>query len=182
MDKGQIKGLLSPLLERFRLKNISRLIRGKSVLDCGCGRATLRDYIAKEIYYAGIEKDKNIDIPKGIKVYYLDLDKEFSIKEKFDNIVLSEVIEHLKNPEKTLLKLRSLLTKDGQIIITTSIPIRYKFHALTSMLRLTDKEAEEEHQQLLSKKNLLELAKKTGLKVKAYKKTELWTKQNIILR
>ena len=45
--------------------------------------------------------------------------KQKKIKKKFDYIIFSHVIEHLKNPIKVLKKLRGILKKNGILLIET---------------------------------------------------------------
>ncbi|MEM2416175.1 MAG: methyltransferase domain-containing protein [Nitrososphaerota archaeon] len=39
--------------------------------------------------------------------------------ESFDSVAILEVIEHLKNPEKTLEEIHRVLKKGGQVIVST---------------------------------------------------------------
>lgn len=180
MNKGQINGLISPMLERSRLRNIAKYIHGPKILDVGCGRCSLRDYV-KGFEYHGIEKDVSIDVPEGTTIFYCNIEDKIDGIGKYDSIVLSEVIEHLKDPGKAISKLKEHLKENGIIILCTSIPLRYKMHKYTSIIGLTDKEAEDEHKSLLGKKEIYRLAEENGLEVKKYARTELWTKQIAIL-
>lgn len=110
----------------FQSKNI---MKNKTVLDLGCGAGRLClyaskyakhvtgiDYIDKAIEYsnkfAKMCNIKNIDFLLG------DID---SFKEdKYDVIMMAEVLQHVDNPLKTLKKCKKLLNKNGYLII--SIP------------------------------------------------------------
>ncbi len=181
MSKGQITGLISPMLEKIRLRNIAKYVNGQKVLDIGCGRCALMSYL-KNAEYQGIERDRAIDNPNNAKIHYLDIEKDIlSSIGKYDSIVLCEIIEHFENPRKVISKLKMHLNKEGTIIISTSIPIRYKIHKYTSIIGLTSREASEDHKSLLGKKELFKLAEDCGLKIMNYAKTELWSKQIIVL-
>ncbi len=182
MTKGQINGLLSPWLERNRIKNILPFIKGRSVLDCGAGRGTLKEYLSSHVQYLGIETDDTIDKAPGTNILIADINNLPTLSEKYDHIILSEIIEHLDEPVKVIKTLSTFLTPQGTIIISVSTPFRYKFHGIASKLGLASKEAEEEHQYFPGKKELYELAQQTGLNVTRYKKTELGTKQIAILQ
>lgn len=180
MNKGQVKGLISPLLERIRLRNIARYVKGRKVLDVGCGRCALRKYLG-DIEYCGLEKDKSIDVPDGVKIFYKDVEGDLDGIGKYDTIVLCEVIEHIENPRRALINLKQHLNNEGIILISTSIPFRYKIHAYTSKIGITDKEAEHEHKTMLTMEGIYRLANEAGLKVRKYVKTEFWSKQTAIL-
>lgn len=183
MNKGQINGLISPILERIRLRNIAMYIKGPKVLDVGCGRCALKYYLGSIEYY-GLEKDKSISIIKDVKIFYCDVESDLESDlvdiGKYDSIVLSEIIEHLEHPKKVILNLKNHLDKNGIIIISTSIPLRYKVHRYTSKIGLTSKEASHEHKSFLGKAEIYKLAKDCDLVVKEYRRTELWTKQIVV--
>ena len=85
------------------------------ILDVGAYNRKLGEQLLKinsKIIY------KSMDIDKSLPHDYYNLD---DINEKFDIIVMSEVIEHLNFEEalNTLQKLRDLLNENGKIIIST---------------------------------------------------------------
>ncbi len=45
----------------------------------------------------------------------------FDIKERYDKIICSELLEHLENPETLLIKLSDMLEDDGEIFFVTAI-------------------------------------------------------------
>lgn len=87
-----------------KLKN--HLKKGIS-LDYGCGQVhALSDILNKNGYLCD----------------YYDLYYYPELKNKtYDNIILIEVFEHLKEPYEEINKLKSLLKKDGKIIIMTKV-------------------------------------------------------------
>ena len=181
MSKGQITGLISPVLERIRLRNIAKYVNGKKVLDVGCGRCSLKKYLGNAEYF-GLERDKEIDVPDKGRIFYHDVEADdLNDIGKYDAIVLCEIIEHFQDPKQVVLKLKKHLNENGTIIISTSIPFRYKIHKYTSMIGLTSKEASHEHKSLLGRDDIYKLATEAGLKVKSYSREELWTKQIAVL-
>jgi SAM-dependent methyltransferase len=52
------------------------------------------------------------------KNYFININKLFNYKKKFDLIVATDVIEHIKNDKKEIIKISNLLKKDGYILIT----------------------------------------------------------------
>jgi methionine biosynthesis protein MetW len=97
--------------ERTRI--FSRLIKpGSSVLDIGCGTGTNLKYLVENnnIIAEGIDISTNaIEIAKnrGIKAWVADTSqKEFILDRKYDYIIISELIEHIPNPEGLLSKIQ----------------------------------------------------------------------------
>jgi len=106
------------------------LKKNANVLDIGCGAGTVCFYIAGKG-----NKVLGFDIsPKAIRAcqessLIMGLNKlakfkvinfpEQTVKEKFDLIIFSEVIEHLQNDNLALKKIYNLLNKAGTLIITT---------------------------------------------------------------
>lgn len=107
----------SPIIEHIR----SFKSEG-SFLDFGCGIGTLL-IEAKKYYHTvlGVEVDDGlIKICKSRKLDVLKkLPENTSMDEKFDVIVLSQVLEHLLEPLTILNKLVKLLKKDGILYINT---------------------------------------------------------------
>jgi SAM-dependent methyltransferase len=49
---------------------------------------------------------------------FININKLHKFKKKFDLIVATDVIEHIKNDKKEIIKISDLLKKDGHILIT----------------------------------------------------------------
>lgn len=82
---------------------------GESGLDFGCGRTHLLQEIMGEM---------------GMKMASYDLyyhPHSALFNQKYDFIVLSEVIEHLREPRETMLFLRGLLHPGGRFFIKTKL-------------------------------------------------------------
>ncbi len=103
---------------------------GKSVLDIGCGAGTLCFYLAnKDNKCVGVDVSdrairfckqtaKNLDLEKRTAFKVINFPRE-SLRQKFDVVILTEVIEHLENDNLALKKIYELLNKDGIAIIST---------------------------------------------------------------
>lgn len=96
------------------------------VLDVGCSTGYYGSYIKKhknaKVYGIEVSDDKNEAMKVLDGVYSFDLDGEWPKgvhDQKYDVIFLGDVIEHLKDPGKTLEKLRSLLAPEGRVYIST---------------------------------------------------------------
>ena len=112
------------ILDQINNRNIKNL----KILDVGCGggiiceplarlgaKVTGIDFAPNNIKAAKIHSKKN-----KLKINYIYKDIEKSkLDEKFDLILMFEVLEHLDNWKKTIKKIKKNLNKNGIIIIST---------------------------------------------------------------
>lgn len=119
------------LLFKYSDKNsphfiVPNLIKQNSlVLDVGCNTGYLGNFLInnKNCVCDGVDFNRDflkVAIENGYrKVYNINLyDSGFSIKEKYDYILLIDILEHLPNPHEILKKLvRENLKKKGTVII-----------------------------------------------------------------
>jgi len=115
-----------------RIIMIANLISVKDkidILDIGCGEGglgiLLKSKYKDRISIFGWDISKTaLEMAKKHydQVKQLDIEEEKNlakvINKKFDYIVVSEVLEHLVNPDDVLEKLKSLLKKNGHFIVT----------------------------------------------------------------
>lgn len=102
---------------QYFLENIEQKSK---ILDIGCGNGFLTKKIAEKAkYIVGIDIDKkNIDFAKrnhnkeNIRYIYGDITK-YNFQENFDVIILSNVLEHIKDRKNLLDKVKGL----GNIIL-----------------------------------------------------------------
>ena len=106
----------------------NRNIKNLKILDVGCGggiiceplarlgaKVTGIDFAPNNIKAAKIHSKKN-----KLKINYIYKDIEKSkLDEKFDVILMFEVLEHLDNWKKTIKNIKKNLNKDGIVIIST---------------------------------------------------------------
>ena len=119
----RIKRKLDNRLFRQLLKSIPH--KSISVLDVGGGSGWLLDEI-KELderveLTQVVDLDSNakqIALQKGHKFFHGKIE-EFTSKEKFDIVILLNLIEHVKNPLLVLEKIKDVLKKEGKILIKT---------------------------------------------------------------
>ncbi len=102
----------------------------EKVLDIGCGAGTLCFYIAsKGIEVLGVdistkainacrESVRNMNLEKISKFKVVNFPEE-SVSGKFDLVIFTEVIEHLRDDKLALKKIFNLLNRGGIAIITT---------------------------------------------------------------
>ena len=115
---------MSYILDQINNRNIRNL----KILDVGCGggiiceplarlgaKVTGIDFAPNNIKAAKIHSKKN-----KLKINYINKDIEKSkLDEKFDIILMFEVLEHLDNWKKTIKNIKKNLNKDGMVIIST---------------------------------------------------------------
>ena len=104
----------------------SRPIR---ILDIGCGDGVLLSLISQNTLakLSGIDQDlKSLQIAKTkVKAKFAKASayKLPFTKNSFNLVIASEVIEHLKTPEKMLKEIKRVLKPKGKVIITTPIKL-----------------------------------------------------------
>lgn len=164
---------------QFVINQLAVSDHSHTVLDVGCGDGVLSYLISKKGFeVTGIDSSKeaikfaqnkcikksNISLLVGT-VYTLP----FADK-SFDNIVCSEVIEHLENPDQLLKEIKRVWNGKGKVVITTPI-------------KLTEKPLDTMHVQEFFCKDLDTLVKKYFKTVKIVKTHPLfWTEfQNATL-
>jgi len=104
---------------------VSFIPKNSFVLDVGCADGKLGEHLKKNLNCTvfGIEKNEfsaNIAKEKIDKVFCIDLEeKKPPIADgTFDVIIFSDVLEHLKEPEKTIAAYRVLLKPTGKIVVS----------------------------------------------------------------
>lgn len=103
--------------------------RKLNILDFGCGTGETSIYLSKNFDHScfGIDySQKRID--KANSYLSPSIDCKFEVgdvneyvektEDKFDVILAFEIIEHLKNSDHIVKKLKNMLTEDGVLIIT----------------------------------------------------------------
>ncbi len=100
-------------------------IKGR-LADLGCGKVPLYGFY-KDYVDEWIGLDWNNRSYKNLKIIEQDLSKKLPFnKSSFDTILLTEVLEHIQNPDKLLSEIYRVLKKGGHVIIT--VPFLYFIH------------------------------------------------------
>jgi len=105
-------------------KNLYIQLIGKSnkILEVGCRSGNLTQFYHEGNDVVGIDVDRNalIEFEKrlSLKSHWVDVDSEDLPFDSgsFDIVVLSEVMEHLRFPQKALAEISRVLRKDGRLI------------------------------------------------------------------
>jgi 2-polyprenyl-3-methyl-5-hydroxy-6-metoxy-1,4-benzoquinol methylase len=166
-------------------KSLLRIIRSlkyNKLCDVGCGPGFLLSGIKNKKLF-GIENDESAvkTASKYARIYKIDLNKKFKIKDKFDVVVCYHVIEHIKNPLTFLLNLKKILKKNGYLILGTpdfdsAMARRYK----NKYRLLHDKT----HISLFSLDSISRLLRKENFEIKLidfpYFDTDYFNKKNLL--
>lgn len=121
------RGFHAPSLGRAKI--ISKYIEPDSkILDIGCGDGTVIEYLSKnnqpkEIVGIDISKRAvNYVRNKGYNAFEIDVLSDnftkFLKSKKFDYIIITEVLEHIQDPEKVITAIKNHFTKS----VFVSIP------------------------------------------------------------
>jgi len=155
------------------------LCRGKTVLNLGCVNHTVEaiDYpsfqhgalskVTKRLVGVDYEPEGVAELQKrGFDVRVGDvqnLDLTSECEDGFDVVVASEIIEHLSNVGLFLDCARKHLSKDGCLVLTT--PHAYGIAFFLEIAVFGEERINEDHTATFSKKNLVHLLDRHGLKV-----------------
>ena len=107
------------------LKEIIELSHG-NVLDIGCGEKPFYKYVKHKVdSYIGLDHPDTPHPKENIDVFSTAYSIPFP-DNHFDIALLTQVIEHLEEPQKALNEINRVLKKDGQLIIAW--PFLYPVH------------------------------------------------------
>lgn len=164
-------GILSAYLKRKRYAVVAEEIVDdkRLVLDIGCGEGGVKEYLPLHTIYYGLDIKSN----KNKNIYACDVTKGFPPKVsnmKFDYIISLAFVEHIKDVASFLGRCKKVLKDDGKIVVTTPHPIGRKVHEIGAALGLFSKEAAEEHEKFLDKRDIESLSFVAGLKLIKYKR------------
>ncbi|TGK48591.1 class I SAM-dependent methyltransferase [Leptospira bouyouniensis] len=163
-----------------RFEFLKNTIRGKDVLDFGCGNGGFlikAKGVSSNCY--GVELERRLQdhfTSNSLKVYS-DLENALQSGQKFDVITSFHVLEHLSDPSDIMVKLALLLKPNGKMIF--EIP-----SATDVLLRLYEsKEFSEftywsQHLYLFNANNLVKLVDKAGLKIHWIKQVQRYPLSN----
>jgi len=121
-----------PQSSHVKIANLIRKMGARKVLDVGCGNGfTLRALGEKwRGTITGIDIDKTLTNSASLKKYrsFISLDinkndvsKEVS-KDYFDLVVLADILEHLKNPQRVLNQVTKVVIPNGYIVVSIPNP------------------------------------------------------------
>jgi len=126
----------------FYYDNLKKLLKGlipanKKVLEIGCGTGDLLNHLKPKYAYGFDISGEMVSIAK---VKYKKSKKlHFSTvwpKKAFDYIFMSDVIEHLEDPQKTFEQISELMNKKSKLVVTMANPIWEPFLMIAEKIKL----------------------------------------------
>lgn len=127
---GYLKNLRRRYIQRKPFLKHTEIVKNVKkdcfILDAGCGQGNLsKMLLEKGCHVVGCDIEKPNFKHKNFTYVKVDLDKKFPFKKRFDVIIFSDVLEHLKNPEK-ILHMAGKITKTIIVSIPNNHFILYK--------------------------------------------------------
>jgi len=105
------------------LRTLARYTRGRRLLDVGCGIGQLLETASDEGWdAAGIDLSETairLCRGRGLSASRTDFFDRSLDAQRFDVIVMSELIEHVPSPQRFLKRAEELLADDGVLYLTT---------------------------------------------------------------
>lgn len=159
------------------LKQISKC---EGILDLGSSNDILFAELKKradEVICVDMTPASEVSIPSDNYIQCnLEKFEELKLEDKYDYIILADVIEHLRNAPEFLEYIKRFLKDDGQIII--SVPniavFVYRLSLLFGRFDYTEKGTlDKTHVYFYTKKTILELVEGLNFKVNAFIPTTL---------
>jgi 2-polyprenyl-3-methyl-5-hydroxy-6-metoxy-1,4-benzoquinol methylase len=147
---------------------------GKRVLDIGCSSAYLaRPLVARGCTVVGIEQDPvAAEEAREVCAEVLVGDAEtidFPFEPtSFDVVLCGDLIEHLRDPERFLARVRPLLRADGRLVLTTPNVANWanRLGLLAGRWRYTDRGIlDRTHLHLFTRATLVETLRRAGYRV-----------------
>lgn len=150
--------------------------QGARILDVGCANGdiavelALRGYVVHGIDFEPerLGRAKRLAVEYGVDVEFTNSSfDEFNDSACFDGIIMGEVLEHFCEPREILQKIKRLLAKEGNVVITApNMPClsnRLKFGLLGVF-----PDNNPEHKYYFDRRRFCELIEGTGFKIRYF--------------
>ena len=159
---------------------------GANILDVGCDNGALLEYLPVFEFYLGLDSQKlvislNKQQNKQANVSFacVNFDDFAWQGPPFNLVVMTAVLEHLEDIYTALSKLKSLITENGLLLITTPSPISRFVIQAGAVFRLFARDSLHEHKNYFRKSDFQHLR---DWKLDTYKRFEFGMNQLVILR
>jgi SAM-dependent methyltransferase len=113
-------------LDKFAQNAALSLPAGATVLDAGAGKGLYKHHFNEQHYESA--DFCQIDKAYGEITYVCDLENIPVESDKYDLVLLTQVLEHLPNPEKVLKELNRVVRPEGELWLST--PLYYEEHEI----------------------------------------------------
>ncbi len=166
------------VLINYRLDAMTPMIKGPKVLEMGCSTGVMTRRLIKKFPVLTVidGSSKYIEYVKKITKaerakFIVSLFEDFETKEKFDDIIIANALEHVENPVYILRKARNWLKKNGRVHIM--VPNANSLHRIIGqkmglIKKVTDFSENDKkigHRRIYTVKLLKKDVGKAGLKV-----------------
>ena len=160
-------------LENWELGEVVHLLKpqkGERILDLGCNTGEFCHLLKSRFSSSPKGIDINRDAIQIAKTKYPSIPFEvkdisqLKEKEEYDGITMIEVIEHLPDPVETLKKAKTLLKREGRLVLSTPNQWAYPFK-IKSLIVGTNLSYDPLHLHEYNPLTLRTLLQKSGLKV-----------------
>jgi 2-polyprenyl-3-methyl-5-hydroxy-6-metoxy-1,4-benzoquinol methylase len=173
-------GILSGALSQWRIRRVLPYLFG-DVLDFGCGRGNLADFVPSS-RYLGVDLDEeSLQIAHASHPHHR-FDRCIGTGCSFDSIALLAVIEHIEQPLELLNEFDSVLREGGSILLTTPHPRSDKIHGFGARIGLFSKEAHEQHVQLYDHEALSRDVAKGKFRIASFQRFMFGVNQLFVLK
>jgi 2-polyprenyl-3-methyl-5-hydroxy-6-metoxy-1,4-benzoquinol methylase len=171
MTDQAAEGLLSPYLQRRRIAAVRPYLNGR-VLDVGCGSGALAGFVSPASYL-GVDVDQHsLDLARARYPAHRFQHELPAAGENFDTVACLAVIEHVAEPARFLADLGARLAPSpgACVVLTTPHPAAGWLHTAGARVGLFSRHAAEEHDDLLDRARLAELALACRLRLARYRR------------
>ncbi|MEM3736463.1 MAG: class I SAM-dependent methyltransferase [Candidatus Bathyarchaeia archaeon] len=166
-------------LAKYQVKKLIELCKGPRVLDVGCGDGTITRELCKHFTYVdGVDASKTqVDIAKknvSCVTFYVSTIEDFEPKDKYDSIVMVDILEHIEDPVKALKKIKLWLKRDGYIVIQVpnALSLNRRIGKIMGLIKecydLTPYDVKVGHKRLYDINLLRQHIKASGLKMESW--------------
>ncbi len=108
------------------LKRLAKTVTGR-VLDIGCSNQRVRQYLDSKCHYVGLDYYQTAtQWYKSRPQVYADAQQLPFGDERFDSVVLLDVLEHLPKPESCIAEIARVLKPAGKFVL--QVPFIYPIH------------------------------------------------------
>lgn len=177
-------GLLTPALQRARLRAAAPYLGASPVLDVGCGLTDLPSRLAG---YVGTDREPDVLTecarrhPTALFVPWdvgtAPPPPDVAGRGPYPLVLMLAILEHLDSPEAAVARVSPLLARGGRLVTTTPHPSGRALLEAGAKLGLLSAHAEEEHEDLLSRARLASLGAAAGLRLVDYRRFVLGLNQ-----
>jgi len=158
---------------------LKKFVDGRSVLDIGVvehdithinsdgwKHRKIKKWANKVIGIDILEEEVDILNGMGFDVRLIDATSSSDLGERFERVVIGDVIEHVSNPVNLLEFASRHLTEDGVIMVSTPNPFNYLF--INRVIKEGTFIANAEHISWITPTMAMEIANRAGVRLKSY--------------